>query len=135
LDGTFSSAVQTGPNAGDTLNLSLGNVSSSALGVSTLDISTASGGASALSAIDQAISSVGNLQSKVGAVQSRLEASSANLSSNIVNLSASRSAINDTDYAQTGSDMALAKVKQQVSLKVAALYNTNQSNLFKLLPG
>jgi flagellin len=135
LDGTFNSAVQTGPNAGDTLNLTLGNVSSSALGVSTLDISTSAGSASALSAIDQAISSVGNLQSNVGAVESGLEASSASLSSNIVNLSASRSAINDTDYAQTSSEMSLAKVKQQVSLKVAALYNSNQSNLFKLLPG
>jgi len=135
LDGTFQATVQTGPNASDTQSLSLGNVSSTALGSAGLDISSAAGATNALSAIDQAISVVAGQQANLGAIQSTLDATSANLANSSVNLSASRAAITDTDYAQTSSDQSLAKVRQQVALKAVALYNANQASVLSLLPG
>ncbi len=135
LDGTFQATIQTGPNASDTQSFSLGNVSSTALGAAGLNISTAAGATNALSVLDQAIDTVAGQQANVGAIQSTLEATSANLTNSNVNLSASRSAIADTDYAQTSSDQSLAQVRQQVALKAVALYNANQSSVLGLLPG
>ena len=135
LDGTFSKTLQTGPNAGDTQDISLGSVSSATLGIAPLDISTSAGSSSALSAIDQAIDSISSQQAAVGATQSSLEATSSRLTASSINLSSSRSAIADTDYAAESSSLTLARIKQQSSLKAIALYNANQASLISLLPG
>lgn len=135
LDGSFNATIQAGPNAGDTQNLSLGNVSGAALGIASLDISTENGSTNALSAIDQAISTIGSQQASIGAIQASLEATSSNLTSSSINLSTSRSSIADTDYAAESSNLALAKVKQQASLKALSLYNANQAQVLNLLPG
>ncbi len=134
LDGTFNQTLQSGPNAGDTINLQLGNVSSGSLGLTGLDISTAAGSSNALAAIDQAIQTVGSQQASTGAIQSSLQSASANLQTTGVNLSASRGAITDTDYAQQSSDLAAANVKQQAAIKVVALYNAHQASVLSLLP-
>lgn len=135
LDGTFSTAIQSGPNAGDTTPLALGSVASSALGVAGLDITTAAGAGNALSAIDQALGAVGTQQANVGAAQSALNAAAVNLSGTYQNLAAAKSRIVDTNYAAESANAASANVQQQASLQAISLYNANQSNVLTLLPG
>jgi flagellin len=135
LDGTFSTSLQTGPNASDTQQVAIGSVAGAALNLNGLDISSASGAASALSVIDQAIGSVSDQQASVGAVQAGLSSTAAALSGTYENLASAQSRIQDTDYAAESAKLASSSVQQQASMKVIALYNANQASVLGLLPG
>jgi flagellin len=116
LDGSFSGALQTGPNAGDTSQVSIGSASSSTLGVSSLDLSSAGGAGSALTAIDQAVSSVSQSQGNIGALQASIAGNIDAQSAAYENTMASVSRVQDTDYASTVSDARKANILQQVSI-------------------
>jgi flagellin len=126
LDGSFSGQLQIGPNAGDTLNLSLANVSSTALSVSGLDVSTATNATNALDTIDSAIKNVGNVQSNLASTTAGLNSNLANLQSSYQNLAETRSRIQDTDYAQTAAELNKGKVQNQVANYALKLYQDNQ---------
>ena len=134
LAGNFTAQVQSGPNAGDSQLLALGNASSAGLGIAGLDVTTAAGAASALSSIDQAISNVGSQQSAIGAVQAGLTSATANLSGTYENLAAAKSRIADTDYAGESTNLVQAQVQRQAALKALSLYNANQAAVLGLLP-
>ena len=116
LDGTYSSTLQAGPNAGDTLQISLGDATSTGLGVSGLNLSSTANASSALGAIDNAIGSVSGYQSNIGALQSRLSGNIDIQSSAYENTMASASRIQDTDYAATISQARQAGAQQQAAL-------------------
>lgn len=134
LDGSFTQSLQVGPNAGDTQNLSLGNFSSSSLGVSGVDITTATGQANALSALDNAIQQVNSQSANIGALQAGLGSTTSNLGATYENLAAAKSRVSDTDYAQAASDFTQANIQQQAAVHALALYNATQKNLLTLLP-
>ena len=69
----------------------------------------------------------------MGAVVNRLEQSVSNLSTYYVNMSASRSQIEDADYASTSSEIAKAQIMQQAATAILAQANTNQQTVLKLL--
>ena len=89
----------------------------------------------ALQGIDQVLNNMSQAQSTLGAVVNRLEQSVSNLSTYYVNMSASRSQIEDADYASTSSDMAKAQIMQQAATAILAQANTNQQTVLKLLQG
>ena len=89
----------------------------------------------ALQGIDQVLNNMSQAQSTLGAVVNRLEQSVSNLSTYYVNMSASRSQIEDADYAATSSDMAKAQIMQQAATAILAQANTNQQTVLKLLQG
>ncbi|AMK75195.1 MULTISPECIES: flagellin [Methylomonas] len=126
LDGSFSGQLQIGPNAGDTLSLSLGNVSSTALGVSGLDVSSAANATNVLDTIDSAIKNVEDVQSNLASTAAGLNSNLANLSSSYQNLAETRSRIQDTDYAQTAAELNQGKVQNQVANYALKLYQDNQ---------
>jgi flagellin len=126
LDGSFSGQFQIGPNSGDTLNLSLQDTSSAALGVSGLDVTTAANATNALDTIDNAINSVSNLQSNVAGTAAGLNSNLANLSSSYQSLSEARSRIQDTDFAQVSSELNKSKVQGQAANYALKLYQDNQ---------
>ena len=127
LDGSFSGQIQTGPNSGDVLAVSLGNVSSTALGVAGLDVSSSSNASSALDKIDKAIDSVSTMQSSVAGTAAGLNSSLSNLSDSYQHLAESRSRIQDTDFAQSGSDLNKAKIQNQVAAYASKLYQDTQN--------
>lgn len=136
LDGSTGTLnLQTGPNAGDTQSLSIGNFSSTTLGVSGLDVTSTAGQSSALTTLDAAIQQVNNQSAAIGALQNGLNSAQASLSANYVNMAASKSQISDTNYAQAISAFSQANVQQQASLKALAMYNaTQKDSLLELLP-
>jgi len=135
LDGSFDGQLQIGPNPGDTLGLSLSNVSSTALGVSGLDVSSAANASNALDSIDSAIKNVGNQQSNLASTAAGLNSNLANLSSSYQNLAETRSRIQDTDYAQTAADLNKGKLQNQVASYALKLYQDNQKAASALLTG
>ncbi|MEH7198708.1 flagellin [Priestia megaterium] len=90
---------QIGANAGQTISFGINDMRSAALGVSGVDVSTASGAQNALKSLDNAIKSVSSERSKLGAVQNRLEHTINNLSTSSENLTSAESRIRDVDYA------------------------------------
>lgn len=88
---------------------------------------------SPLAAIDKAIQDVDNLRSDLGAVQNRFESTIANLNNTVTNLSASRSRIEDADYAVEVSNMTRAQILQQAGTSVLAQANQVPQTVLSLL--
>ncbi|MFT0531237.1 flagellin [Castellaniella hirudinis] len=87
----------------------------------------------ALKEIDAAIASVDKMRSDLGAVQNRFESTIANLNNTINNLSASRSRIEDADYAVEVSNMTRAQILQQAGTAVLAQANQVPQTMLSLL--
>lgn len=103
------------------------------LKIRDLDVSTAEGASAALGAIDEALQSVNIDRANLGAVQNRLEATVNNISSNVTNLSASRSRIQDADFAAETTNLAKAQVLSQAAQAMLAQANQSQQQVLQLL--
>ncbi|MGY0158773.1 FliC/FljB family flagellin [Edwardsiella tarda] len=86
-----------------------------------------------LAALDSALSQVDKLRSGLGAVQNRFDSVINNLNSTVNNLSASRSRIQDADYATEVSNMSRAQILQQAGTSVLAQANQSTQNVLSLL--
>jgi flagellin len=130
-DGTNATLdVQVGINntANDRIAITLGDVSAATIGVdtATLDLSTAAGARTALTAMDTAIDTLNGYRSDYGSVQNRLDTASANLTTYSENVTASESRIRDADFASEAADLAKFQVLQQAG--TAILGQANQVN-------
>ncbi len=81
------------------LTVGVGDMHTSALGISGLDISNPTGAAAAISAIKNAINTVSSVRGDLGAYQNRLEHTQKNLSVMEENIQDAESTIRDTDVA------------------------------------
>ncbi|MCA7086448.1 FliC/FljB family flagellin [Cupriavidus sp. DB3] len=89
--------------------------------------------ASPLAKLDAALSKVDTLRSSLGAVQNRFDSVISNLGTTVTNLSASRSRIQDADYATEVSNMTRAQILQQAGTSVLAQANQTTQNVLSLL--
>jgi flagellin len=69
----------------------------------------------------------------MGAVINRLEHVLNNLSNVVVNSKASRSQIEDADYAKASTQLAQSQIKQQAATAVLAQANLSSDMVLKLL--
>lgn len=88
---------------------------------------------SLLGTIDSVISRVDDYRGQLGANQNRFEAIITELNDRVNNLSASRSRIEDTDYATEISNMIHAQILQQASTAVLAQANQAPQTVLSLL--
>ena len=103
------------------------------LKIRDVDVSTTEGATAALSSIDEALQSVNIDRANLGAVQNRLEASVNNITSNVTNLSASRSRIQDADFAAETTNLARSQVLSQAAQAMLAQANQSQQQVLQLL--
>ena len=101
--------------------------------VSTIDVSTVSGSTKALKIVDSALTAVNGQRASFGALQSRFEASISNLQINTENLSASRSRIQDADFAVETSNLSRAQILQQAGTAMVAQANQLPQGVMALL--
>ena len=99
-------------------------MSTSALGLSGIDISTQEGAKSAVDVIRNAINSVSSTRGDLGAIQNRLEHTINNLSVTTENMTAAESRIRDVDMAN--EMMAYTKNNILVQASQAMLAQANQ---------
>jgi len=92
-----------------------------------------SGAQEAIKSIDEALEKVDTARANLGAVQNRLESTVNNLNNTINNLSASRSRIEDADYAVEVSNMTRAQILQQAGTAVLAQANQVPQTVLSLL--
>jgi flagellin len=102
-------------------------------GVSTVDLTTATGSQTALSTLDKAINTITDARAAMGAYQNRLNASISNLETSSMNLQASRSRILDTDYAKETTNLAKSQIIQQAATAMLAQANQSAQSVLSLL--
>ncbi|HDS1150084.1 TPA: FliC/FljB family flagellin [Pluralibacter gergoviae] len=93
----------------------------------------AAAGIGQLKTIDDALAQVDKLRSGLGAVQNRFDSVISNLDSTVNNLSASRSRIQDADFASEVSNMSRANILQQAGVTVLGQANQVPQNVLSLL--
>jgi len=96
-------------------------------------LATLSNAQDAIEKIDAALNKVDTSRANLGAIQNRLESTVNNLNNNINNLSASRSRIEDADYAVEVSNMTRAQILQQAGTSVLAQANQVPQTVLSLL--
>lgn len=136
LDGNSTSlSIQVGINAGtnDVVSVAIVDATSSTLGVGSLDVSSASGASSAISAIDSAINTISTNRGTLGAQQNRLDSTLRSILNVRENTSAAESRIRDVDVAFETADLTRNSILQQAATAVLAQANTQPQLALSLL--
>ena len=102
-------------------------------GLTTKPVSNSTATVDPLKALDAALSTVDKLRGSLGAVQNRFDSVISNLGTTVTNLSASRSRIEDADYATEVSNMTRAQILQQAGTSVLAKANQSTQGVMSLL--
>ncbi|PWJ52494.1 flagellin [Faecalicatena contorta] len=133
--GSGALTLQIGDTAQDfnQLSVSIGDMSSRALGLNTVDISTQAGAKSAVDAIKNAINSVSSTRGDLGAIQNRLEHTINNLSVTTENMTAAESRIRDVDMAKEMMSYTKNNILVQASQAMLAQANQIPQGVLQLL--
>jgi flagellin len=129
-------ASSSGGSGNQSTDVGINGVSATATastGFDDIDVSTADGASKALVKLDAAINSVNNMRADLGAVQNRFTATVSNLQSASENLSASRSRIQDTDFAAETANMTRSQILQQAGTAMLAQANQLPNSVMSLL--
>jgi len=117
IDGSYSATkFQVGEQASESMNVSLGDADSAALGINTISLSTQASANAAISTIDSAINTLSQRQKTVGEYKVRLQSKESNLKTSITNTEAVRSTIEDADFAKEQMEVMKLQILQQTSL-------------------
>jgi len=103
--------------------------------LSGIDVLTVGNSNTALSSIDAALRSVSSSRAQLGAYQNRFQSAIANISTTSENLSASRSRIQDADFASETANLTRAQILQQAGTAMVAQANSVPQNVLSLLRG
>lgn len=127
---------QVGGNVGQTVNLSISNMGSSALGINALDITTSAGATTAMASLDAAIESVSTARGNIGNfTRNVLESNVRSLGVAKENITATESSIRDTDVAEEMTMYTKLQILQQSGISVLAQANQAPQAILSLLRG
>ncbi len=124
---------QIGDSTGMTTNLAIGDLSTSGLGISKINVGDREKAEGTINVIDSAITQALNQQTNVGAMEKRLGYTADNLDTITENLQASNSAIRDSDMAKEISDYMKWSVLSQAAQYMMAQSNQNAFQVLNLL--
>ena len=122
-----------GADQGQSMSISMSNMSSEALGVANIDMTTVKGASAALGRINKAIDLVSAERSKMGAFQNRLEFAINNLRNTHSNLTASESRIRDADIALEMIEFTRNQIISQSGTAMLAQANMVPQGVLQLL--
>ena len=115
------------------LTVNVDDMSSNALGIKNVDVSTQDGANAGINKIDDAIKKVSTQRAKLGAVQNRLEHTVNSLNTANENLTAAESQIRDTDMAAEMIKYTKSNILQQASQSMLAQANQQPQGVLQLL--
>jgi flagellin len=101
--------------------------------LAAVNVLSASAANDAIYRIDASLTSVSSLRSTFGAIQNRFESTIANLSAVSENLTASRSRIQDADFAAETAALTRAQILQQAGTAILAQANASPQTVLALL--
>lgn len=143
LDGTVAGTTsnvtfQVGANANQTVSATIKNFHTSIAGsvtvsIKTSEVSSATNASTAITAVNSIITKVNTERATLGAVMNRLEYAVDNLLNVKANAEASRSRIEDTDYAAATTELARTQIIQQAATAMLAQANQIPQTVLALL--
>jgi flagellin len=121
-----------GANIGD-VGLTAATSALSTSGLTAVNVNSVGGANDAILRMDAALTSVSGLRSTLGAIQNRFDSTINSLQAVSENLSASRSRIQDTDFAAETAALTRAQILQQAGTAMVAQANQVPQNVLSLL--
>lgn len=120
----------TGATATTTLGLADATATGSLASVTVLSLAASN---DTIRRIDSALTTVSTLRSTFGAIQNRFESAITNLQATTENLTASRSRIQDADFASETAALTRAQILQQAGIAMLSQANALPNNVLSLL--
>jgi len=133
LDGSYAAEFQVGANAGQTISVSIAQDFASATVGADGSLTTFDGAQSRITDLDSVLASVNSVRSDLGAKQNRFSSVIRSNENAAENVSASRSRIEDTDYAKESAQLARNSVLQQASSSMLSQANQQPQIALSLL--
>ncbi|MBP7653441.1 flagellinolysin [Candidatus Dependentiae bacterium] len=125
--------IHNGPNSNQTQEIERRTINTSAIGLTSLSISTRNGAESALNSIQNALNVVNSASSYFGAIQNRLEINyDFNSSSNQEHIS-SRSMITDSDFPSVFTNYTKNQIINNAAIAMLSQANINSKFLLKFI--
>jgi flagellin len=129
------SVVVAGSAAAGVKGVANATTASAATGtaVSAIDISTVNGANAAINSVDAALTAVNSNRAALGAYQNRFASVVASLQTTAENLTASRSRIQDADFAAETASLTKNQVLQQAGIAILSQANALPQSVLSLL--
>lgn len=125
--------IQAGANAGQTIDLTMNDMSADAIGITDASIATRDEADASISTLDAAIKSVSMERSRLGAYQNRME-HAYNVNVNTAeNVTAAESRIRDADIAKEIMNFTKANILQQAAQYAIAMHMQTAQGMLQLL--
>ena len=125
---------QVGADASQTMTVDFGDLQTAGdLLVSALDVDTVANAQTAITTIDTALTTLNTQRATYGAAINRLEFTVDNLNNISTNTQASRSRIQDADYASESTALASSQIIQQAGTAMLAQANQQAQTVLALL--
>ncbi len=132
-----SLAVQVGVNnsASDRISITLGDLTSSTLGVRTavMSLNSVASARAAITSLDSALDTVNGYRSDFGAIQNRLGSALQNIEIYAENLASAEAQIRDADFAYETAELSKLQIMQQAGLSVLAQAKMSTQGVLSLL--
>ena len=135
--GTISIQVGANNSDNDKIDITLNDMKTALSGITGSGFSVsgmvAGSGATQLKSLDDALTSVNEARADLGAIQNRFSSAIANLQTSSENLSASRSRIQDADYAKETAELTRNQILQQAGTAMLAQAKSVPQSVLSLL--
>ena len=134
LDDTLKNAkLQIGANEGQTVSISIGSTTATALSVDNIDLTSHESAGAGITTVQNGIEQLSEIRSFLGAVQNRLEHTVANLDTTSENTQAAESRIRDVDMAKEMVSFSKYSILAQAGQSMLAQANTQTQGVMNLL--
>jgi len=128
-----TSTFQIGASSTDTVAISFDAMTTTSLGIGSLNIETTTGAQAASNVIDTAINKVNSATAYVGALQSRLEYIQNNLATVTENIQAANGIFKDVDMAKEMTNFTKSQTLSQAGISMLSQANQMPQLLLRLL--
>jgi flagellin len=133
LTGSLNVALQVGSEASQTIQLTIGNMNASSIGVGSVTVSTATTAGTAIASIKSALEKISEQRADLGAIQNRLEHTIKNLDNVVENTTAAESQIRDTDMASEMVKFSNNNILAQAGQSMLAQANQSNQGVLSIL--
>jgi len=129
----YSYQVGSGSTTSSSVTVTFDQMNATSLGVNSLTLDSYANATSAISSIDAAIQTVDTFRATLGAKINRMTSAADNLANISMNTAASRSRIEDADYASATTELARTQIIQQAATAMLAQANQQPQAVLSLL--
>ncbi|MCR5733416.1 MAG: flagellin FliC3 [Lachnospiraceae bacterium] len=133
INGIGGMKIQVGAMEGQSITMSIPEISLENLGINRMDVRTEESAKEAIDLVDEGIAFISKIRSRLGAYQNRLEATISNLDISEENLTSSYSTIKDVDMAEEMVEYTKLQILTQAGTTMLTQANEQPQQALQLL--